>query len=997
AVPVELVTVSADSEHGGYEAWRALDGDLRTMWHSDFSSAGGNSRKARAARLPHTLTVDFGKSRELRGFTLTPRRDGEKNGAPERYEVFVGDAPELQISNSKLQTKNAVPAAAGEFPAGAGPHKVTFAAPVRGRYFTLRVLSEHAKSGRFASVAEIAFDTAGGTVFRARKTSFDPADLATVAGADAERVAEFIRLSDELRQKVLFARLAPETFHRDALILAEDCDPVDVVLRRVRALYNDLRTTGDAAQFAAFGKRLDALQKENAGEGSSAGAASFDNVKERFALFLKLCALRREIAFANPLLNFDKLLFVKKHRATFNHMCDQYYGVNLPAGGGIFILENPFAKNGKPPVLTNVLENSIVQSGRLAGTKLTSGSFLSPDISFDGKKLAFAYVECAGDTKQRFHTDPSRGHWNQQRCFHIFTCDIDGKNLRQITDGTWNDFDPCWLPNGRMAFITERRGGYLRCGRECPTYTLFDMNPDGSKMRCLSYHETNEWQPSVTNDGRILWTRWDYPDRHGCTAHQPWLTSLDGRDPRHVHGNFAPRKSRPDMELDCRAIPNSPKFIATAAPHHGQSYGSLVLIDPLVVETEQDPMAPVKRLTPHVGFPESQGGRQVYGAPWPLSEKYYIAVADFEFNGGAQWEQARLVNGKWQNVQNRGKYGVYLVDCFGNKELVYRDENIGCNSPMPVAARPVPPVPTQQIADDIEHQPFVVPTREKLDKLESGKVLVLNAYESLKPLPENTKIKALRIIQLVPMSVPSGNPPHEIGFREPTSGDSVVLARNVLGTVPVESDGSAHFEVPPRREFMLQILDENGLAVQSMRSSIYLHDGEVLSCTGCHEQTANAPKAPARVAKAFQRKPSKITPSHPDANPFSYARLVQPVLDKNCVACHDKERAAGNARAINLGREPIRRKWFASFNNLVPKFGFYSYGNPLRTYPGKFGARASKLYPMLKAGHKGVKLTADELNRIVLWLDCVSPFYGVYEREGGIAQLKGEIAYPTLE
>jgi len=130
---------------------------------------------------------------------------------------------------------------------------------------------------------------------------------------------------------------------------------------------------------------------------------------------------------------------------------------------------------------------------------------------------------------------------------------------------------------------------------------------------------------------------------------------------------------------------------------------------------------------------------------------------------------------------------------------------------------------------------------------------------------------------------------------------------------------------------------------------------------------------------------------------FSYHEIVQPVLDKNCVACHDKERAAGNARAINLGREPIRRKWFASFNNLVPKFGFYSYGNPLRTYPGKFGARASKLYPMLKAGHKGVKLTADELNRIVLWLDCVSPFYGVYEREGGIAQLKGEIAYPTLE
>ena len=171
-----------------------------------------------------------------------------------------------------------------------------------------------------------------------------------------------------------------------------------------------------------------------------------------------------------------------------------------------------------------------------SGKKLVTGSFLSPDISFDARKLAFAYVECEGDTAQRFHTDPSKGHWHEGRCFHVFTCNIDGSELRQITDGTWNDFDQCWLPNGRMAFITERRGGYLRCGRECPTYTLFDMNPDGSQIRCLSYHETNEWQRSVTHDGRILYTRWDYPDRHFSAAHHPWITTLDGRDPRQVHG-----------------------------------------------------------------------------------------------------------------------------------------------------------------------------------------------------------------------------------------------------------------------------------------------------------------------------------------------------------------------------------------------------------------------------------------------------------------------------
>ena len=155
----------------------------------------------------------------------------------------------------------------------------------------------------------------------------------------------------------------------------------------------------------------------------------------------------------------------------------------------------------------------------------------------------------------RHHVDPRQGHWAEGRCYHVFSVNVDGSDLRQLTDGTWNDFDPCWLPNGRIAFISERRGGYLRCGRVCPNYTLFDMAADGSDINCLSFHETNEWHPSVTNEGLLLWTRWDYVDRHGCTAHMPWVTTLDGRDPRAVHGNFSTRSARPDMEVDCRAIP----------------------------------------------------------------------------------------------------------------------------------------------------------------------------------------------------------------------------------------------------------------------------------------------------------------------------------------------------------------------------------------------------------------------------------------------------------
>ncbi|MDR1480422.1 MAG: hypothetical protein LBJ00_15925 [Planctomycetaceae bacterium] len=813
---------------------------------------------------------------------------------------------------------------------------------------------------------------------------------------DDEINGEFVRLQNDIKNKRNFDKIKSETFVADSLILAEDRDPLDVVLRRTESLLKDLKTLPPAESAELDKSRqeeLNKLEQDFAKLKSEIEKIQVADTNSRRTYFNTLCKLRRPIAFANPLLNFDKILFVKKHRATYNHMCDQYYGVNLPSGGGIFVLVNPFAQNNQPQKVQNLLENLPVQSGRLAGKTLETGSFLSPDISFDNTKLAFAYVECDGDTKQRFHTDPSKGHWHEGRCFHVFTCDLvqnnnlTAVNLKQITDGTWNDFDPCWLPNGRIAFITERRGGYLRCGRECPTYTLFDMNPDGSQIRCLSYHETNEWQPSVTNDGRILYTRWDYPDRHGCTAHHPWITTLDGRDPRQIHGNFSPRKLRADMELDCRPIPNSQKFTATAAPHHGQSYGSLILVDPSVAD--DDAMAPVKRITPEIAFPESQGGSQVYGAPFPLSEKYYLAVADFSIKPNMGVEGRTYI---------RGDYGIYLVDAFGNKELIYRDAEIGCNSPIAILPRTTPPVMPQKISADIEPQPYLAPLREKANSLQQATVSIVNVYQALRPFPQGTKLKELRVLQLVPMSVPSGKPPHEIGFREPTSSDSVVLARNVLGTVPIEDDGSVHFNVKPRCELMLQVLDEDGLAVQSMRSSIYLHDGEVLSCNGCHETRTSTVTGSTAFPKALQRAPSQIKPDHPDANPFSYPRLVQPVLDKNCVACHTEERAKKEiANVPNLAKEPIKNNWYASFNELVPKYGFYSYGEALRTTPGKFGARNSKLYTMLKKGHHDVKLPQDELHRITLWLDCVSIFYGVYEKEGGKTQLKGEIALPTLE
>ena len=215
----------------------------------------------------------------------------------------------------------------------------------------------------------------------------------------------------------------------------------------------------------------------------------------------------------------------------------------------------------------------------------------------------------------------------------------------------------------------------------------------------------------------------------------------------------------------------------------------------------------------------------------------------------------------------------------------------------------------------------------------------------------------------------------------------------MLGTVPVEEDGSAHFTVPAHKEIFFQALDERGLAVQSMRSATYLQAGERLVCSGCHEPKHQSPPISQYVPLALRRPPSAPKPDVEGSNPFSYAHLVQPVLDRHCVDCH----AQHPDKPINLAREPIERNWFASYVNLAPEFGFWNYGSGHRTTPGKFGARASKLLAILDDGHYDLELSAEELHRLTLWLDCCSVFYGVYEKEGGEAQLRGEIVRPTLE
>lgn len=776
--------------------------------------------------------------------------------------------------------------------------------------------------------------------------------------------------------------LEAQAVRRDALLWESDRDPLDIVLRRTAALLADLRTHPETDDLESEAAHLKKFQETGA-------ATPLTDAPARRALFDAVCKLRRAIAFKNPLLDFDRIIFLKHDKQAHGerHMVDQYLGFNQARSGGVCVIEKPF---GEKPVVRSLTRGRVVNNGRLKGRVLEGeGSFLSLDLDYDGRSVLFAFTEAEGGVPEGASFDnqyctaeelvksgQKHYYWRPRSTFHIFRARIDGDNIEQLTDGPFNDYDPIFLPSGRIAFISERDCGQCRCGaRPLPAAVLHAMMPDGSDIIRLSWHDTNEWHPSVNNEGRLIYTRWDYVDRDSDVAHHIWTCYPDGRDPRAPHGNYpARRELRPWMEMSLRAIPGSHRCVATAAPHHGEAYGSLVLLD--MRNGDDNAGAQVRRLTPEVPFPESESApgvphpkgkhsprAEVYGTPWPLSEDYYLCVHDV----------------------GQRNYGICLVDSFGNRELLYRDPAIACLDPIPMRPRRRPPViPAATIQAKADQKPNTSPA-----DLARATVAVMNVYESDQPWPEGVKIKELRIVNIFPKDTYKSDLPN-MGRAAQS------LGRGVLGTVPVEADGSAHFEMPTGTPVYFQLLDERGLAVQTMRSDTYLHPGETLTCIGCHEKkTASGSSYIRRQPLALRRQPSRIRSEMAGSYPLTFPRLVQPVLDSRCVSCHDSH--PGKAPPLH-GDRFDKAGWSQAFATLQ-KYGWgMSGGNgvalkePQYSTPGLVGARASKLWALLSRGHHDVALQPHELRAITLWLDCNSNFYAAYSETE--RQARGEVVQP---
>jgi hypothetical protein len=646
-------------------------------------------------------------------------------------------------------------------------------------------------------------------------------------------------------------------------------------------------------------------------------------------------------------------------------MSDQFYGWWSRPGGGIFVLEG---FKGPEPRLRCLTED------------MPEGSYLRPDLSYDGRKVLFAYCRYHAHVAD-LRDKADKANVPEDAFYHIFEMSLDGSGRRQLTRGRYDDFEARYLPDGSIVFLSTRKGtflqctlentaattaadlpdSYVRCGgdnyRPVPVFTLHAMGSDGEGIRPISAFENFEWSPEVSSDGQILYTRWDYIDRFNGHFFSLWSTRPDGTNPQLLYGNYT---VRPQVVLEARPIPGSTKLVFTATAHHSITGGSLVLLD-RAGGTEGD--APIERLTPEVPFPETEAWpSSYYASPWPLSEEHFLVA----------WSDRKLpphrrVESPQENPVNAT--GIYLYDAFGNLDLLYRDPEISSTAPVPVRPRTRPPVLASSVA---------------WEGPQEGRFLLQDVYEGLVGVPRGT-VKSLRVIGVPPKTQPHMNTPN-LGVSSEDPG------KFLLGTVPVEEDGSAYFRVPSGIPVFFQAVDAEGFAIQTMRSLTYVWPQQTQTCIGCHESREAAPPMTRGATLAALKEPSKLIPGPTGSFPLRFDTLVQPVLAESCVSCHRPGGEDPEAAKLDL----TTARSYESLVHFADKDLHRLAFERDRSLVGDMPARRSKLLELLTAadGHAGVELDRPSLQRLIVWMDLYAQRSGHFspEQEEALLALRRELA-----
>ena len=721
--------------------------------------------------------------------------------------------------------------------------------------------------------------------------------------------------------------------------------------------------------------------------------------EQRESLYFQIRTIKRAVFFSHPLIDFDRILLIDNPypKGPQGDATDEW-GHEARHRNGFM------SQNGGKLITTKICADKVLTSADAEVSNLLpnlKGSFFRPDLAYDGKKILFCYKP------------------ENEKSYHLYTCDADGSNLTQLTRGDYDDLDPVYMPDGKIVFCTSRQHSYVRCMPMTHSFAVARCDADGQNIYILSANGEPEYLPSVMNDGRVIFTRWEYTDKALWRVQSLWTMDPDGCNVQTFWGS---QSVWPDLLGEVRAIPNSKKVMFVGIGHHAWWDGALGMIDPEKGLNYPDGLFRVTRETPwpevgngpadpppHVDY-HASGKIYAYKSPYPLSEELFLVSAR---------EGKRLYNGEEGRSDT---FRLYLMDVYGNKELIYKGAYNAYHA-MPFKPRTKPAV----LVDKVKW-PKIGPAngtwQELLKTKPDAAIFYSNDVFENAPSILREKGKALRVIQMDPKTYTTWykTVQHDGPAVSVFQADGV---KRILGTVPIEDDGSVNFEVPPGQSLFFEMLDDQGMAIYVMRSFANGMPGEHRGCFGCHETSmktrASQGSAIRKKGKALAKPAVKLTPPSWGAEEsIGYTRFVQPVLDKHCASCHNKEGSKANA-AIDFTYRPSVHGWknwvyhrpndkspfYEPYYTLVdgqcrwggskPKddrgvprnlaglfiVEGYSANDPknLETLPpySAFSPVSTLIRNAVSGNHHGVKVTGVDRERLIAWVDCNGPFLGTEE------------------
>lgn len=683
-------------------------------------------------------------------------------------------------------------------------------------------------------------------------------------------------------------------------------------MEAIRLAYEDMkRIEGfDAVKYLPILTELEQQVKQGFGNIYSGDEAVLVNAE-------KAVANKRAILLANPLLNGDKILTVR------------------------YQLGNRDRRAMAPELGTQSNNWSNQESARRKGfnADIVELSNLRDEVQI---RTIYKPDNTSSIADLKLHWDGDRAMFTQTMSdnrWNVFEVKLNNGDCKKLIDNPEPDlefYDGTYLPDGRI--IANSNIGYQ--GVPCvngsdPVGNMVLYTPQSKNLRRLTFDQDANWNPVIMNNGRVMYTRWEYTDLTHYYTRIVMNMNPDGTEQKALYGSGS---MFPNSTFDVQPLPGyASAFVGIISGHHGVARsGRLILFDPAKARKGA---AGMLQEIPHRNRPivEEVKDRLVDGVwpqfikPSPLNDTYFLVAAKLDKND---------------------LWGIYLVDKFDNVTCLHKMEGEGYISPIAVRKTVTPPA---------------IPDRVKLDDKQAT-VFIQDIYEGegLKGIPRGT-VKSLRLHAYEYAYVQTQSDHNWHGIQ---SGWDI---KRMLGTVPVGEDGSVIFKIPANTPVSIQPLDKDGVAVQWMRSWLTGQPGEIVSCVGCHEDQ-NQIVIPKRVI-ASQKAPHALTPPEGGTRSFTFDLEVQPILDRACIACHN-----GEGKAFDLrGGKKDGRGYGTSYLNLHPYVHRQGgEGDMVVLYPYEYHPNTSELVRLLKKGHYNVQLTDAEWRKIYNWIDYNAPDKGYF-------------------